>query len=190
MIRITSGIFRGRSVRTPPGEQTRPTLSKLRSALFNSIQFHLPEAHVLELFAGSGALSFEAISRGAATATLIDRNKKAIETIRGNAESLGCLKQCEIHLGDSIITASDLAQGGRSFDVIVADPPYEEGHEIKLLEGMPWDRILVPGGVFCLEWMFQKKKLESLPERVGVLVKVREKQYGDSVLTTYLREET
>lgn len=190
MIRITSGTFRGRSVRTPPGESTRPTLSKLRSALFNSIQFHLPEANVLDLFAGSGALAFEAISRGAAHATLVDKNRKAIEIINSNAAELGCLEQCEILTGEVLATTQDLAQAGKVFDVIVADPPYEAGYEMKLLEGVKWDQILVKGGMFCLEWMFQKKRLETLPDRVGVLVKVREKQYGDSVLTSYLREES
>ena len=73
------------------------------------------------------------------------------------------------------------------FDLVLADPPYEDGWELALLFRLPWDELLAPGGVFCLEWGVQKSRFEGLPEQVPHLAKVREKSYGDSALSTYER---
>lgn len=93
-------------------------------------------------------------------------------------------------LGDSIegmsALSAKLARIG-PFDVVLADPPYEGGWEARLLSEMDWQSVLTPGGHFCLEWGTLKSDVSELPEEAGVLVKVREKNYGDSVLTTYQR---
>jgi 16S rRNA G966 N2-methylase RsmD len=72
---------------------------------------------------------------------------------------------------------------------VLADPPYAGGYEIQLLEQLPWKTILGPGGVFVLEWSPQKSKKDSLPDRAACLVKIREKSYGDTVLTIYQKDE-
>ena len=74
------------------------------------------------------------------------------------------------------------------FDLVLADPPYGGGWESRLLSELPWDELLSPGGHFCLEWGTQKSKVDELPGSVPFLVKIREKNYGDSILTTYRRE--
>ncbi len=186
MLKITSGLFRGRMIQAPTGEKTRPTQARLRQALFNSIQTSIPGARVLDLFAGSGALGFEALSRGAQHVSFVESNRAAVRVISANAKELGVQGQIVLHscrveelrLGD---------QGGDSYDIILADPPYELGYEMKLLETFPWETALVPEGLFCIEWGVQKSQVDTLPETFSCMTKVREKNYGDSVLTTYMR---
>jgi 16S rRNA (guanine966-N2)-methyltransferase len=188
MLRITGGEFRGRSIETLKTNRTRPTQAKLRQALFNSVQFLLPEARVLDLFAGSGALAFEALSRGAESAVLVELSRKAGQLIEKNARDLGV--QNRIELVAESVERFQKAVPWEPFNLVVADPPYEAGWETRLLNDFPWERLLKPGGRFCLEWGLVKSQLKELPERVPFLVKTREKNYGDSVLTTYQREES
>jgi 16S rRNA (guanine966-N2)-methyltransferase len=189
MLRITSGEFRGRLLKSPRGLLTRPTQARLRQALFNSIQTTIPEAKVLDLFAGSGALGFESLSRGASHVSFVENSRAAIKTIEENASDLKVLDRIEIISESVEKIAFRLLGKSAPFDVVLADPPYIDGWEMQMLEGLkwPWDELLAEGGMFCLEWGNQKSQVDSLPDRVGVLVKVREKNYGDSVLTTYTR---
>jgi 16S rRNA (guanine966-N2)-methyltransferase len=198
MLRLTAGIFRGRTLRTLAGSETRPTQAKLRQALFNSLQVDIPEARVLDLFAGSGALGFEALSRGAQSVVFVESSSAAVRVIRENAQSLGVLEQIQvIPIG---IAMNDPAEKGSSrgalakivalqpFEVVLADPPYAEGWEEKLLNELPWEGLLTSGGKFCLEWGVQKSRVAQLPDQVPFLKKIREKEYGDSRLTHYQRD--
>lgn len=187
MIRLTGGLFRGRSIQTPTGSRTRPTQAKLRQALFNSLQHSIPDARVLDLFAGSGALGFEALSRGASHVTFVEKAKSVVSLIEKNAALLEVKDQVRV-IGDSIEHGQKLFLEDAPFDLILADPPYAHGWELKLLTGLPWDKLLAPQGYFCLEWGIQKTQPIILPDTLPFLVKTREKNYGDSVLTTYLRE--
>jgi 16S rRNA (guanine966-N2)-methyltransferase len=188
MVRITSGEFRGRLLKTPKGLVTRPTQARLRQALFNSVQTSIPEARVLDLFAGSGALGFESLSRGASSVTFVETSRQAIKLIEENAKDLNVLDRIEL-ISESVDRVAQRLLKNAPFDLVLADPPYEEEWEMKLLKELkwPWEQILSESGVFCLEWGVQKSQIESLPDEVGLLVKIREKNYGDSVLTTYTR---
>ena len=184
MLRITGGELRGRSLEAPAGDRTRPTQAKLRQALFNSIQADLPDARVLDLFSGSGALAFEALSRGAAHAVSVESARPAAKLISKNAAALGVRERFTL-IEDSVDRAWGRLAG--PFDVVLADPPYAAGWELRLLQEFPWQSLLSEGGVFCLEWGTQKSRAETLPEHIAFLEKVREKTYGESVLTTYRR---
>lgn len=192
MIRLTGGRFRGRSIATPRHVSTRPTQAKLRQALFNSLQTLIPDARVLDLFAGSGSLGFEALSRDCAHVTFVENDRGAVKLIQASARDLGVEGELRISSEDLDEMARDLprlAEAGL-FDVVLADPPYAGGWEKRLLEEVDWERVLAPGGRLCIEWGAQKSldyREGELPERVGCLVKVREKSYGDSVLTTFER---
>lgn len=188
MIRITAGEWKGRALATPPNDKTRPTQARLRQALFNSIQFDIPEAKVLDLFAGAGSLAFEALSRGAAEAVLVENHRGALEAIQKNIRELKIGPNVRV-LKEDVYSAIRQAARFGPFDFVFADPPYAEGHELRLLEELPWPELLVPGGSFLLEWGTQKSKIEALPDETAHLVKIREKVYGDSVLTTYRRTE-
>jgi 16S rRNA (guanine(966)-N(2))-methyltransferase RsmD len=138
----------------------------------------------LDLFAGSGALGFEALSRGAESVVFVEDSRQVLKLLERNAEELGVADRVQV-IGDTVARAGKRLSGEPPFDLVLADPPYAEGWELKLLADLPWQDLLTPGGTFCLEWGALKSKFEALPEKVGLLVKVREKNYGDSVLTTY-----
>ncbi len=124
-MRIISGEARGRTLFAPAGDQTRPTSDKIRGSLFNILNGYIADAEVLDLFGGTGALSLEALSRGAARAVIADASRQAVECIRRNAANV--LKE-ELHERALIIKAdyrsaiADVA--GRQFDLIFLDPPY------------------------------------------------------------------
>lgn len=186
-MKLTGGTHRGRILHAPSDDRTRPTQAKLRQALFNSLQMIIPEARVLDLFSGSGALAFEALSRGASHAVAVESSRAAAQIIRKNADALGV--QGSFVLFEEPVERVWPKLGKHApFDVIFADPPYAGGWETRLLAELPWEELLAEEGTFCLEWGKQKSKVESLPEELPFLVKVREKIYGESVLTTYRKK--
>lgn len=185
MLRITAGEWRGRPIRTPKTQQdgVRPSQAKLRQALFNSIQNHLPDARVVDLFAGPGTLGLEALSRGAAHVTFVENLRPCLQALSEN------LKTFEVHdrgvvLGRGV-EAWMKSPPAQPWDIVLADPPYKEGWEMRLLHDVDWQNFLAPGGLLVMEWGILKSKVSELPASIGVLVKVREKNYGDSCLTTF-----
>ena len=188
MLRLTGGVFRGRQILTPQNQKTRPTQSKTRQALFNSLQTAIPDARVVDLFAGSGALGFEALSRGAEHVVFIEESRSVASLIARNAQTLGVEDRMTL-IGDSVDRALSRLLQAVPYDVIMADPPYGKGWELTLLQDWPWDRLLTLGGYFCIEWGIQKTDENGLPNQIQCLEKVREKNYGDSMLTTYRRNE-
>lgn len=171
-------------LRTPNDLKTRPTQAKLRQALFNSIQAYIPDANVLDLFSGSGALGFEALSRGAQRVVFVESAASVAKFIQKNAETLSASDRIQICIGKAETLVEKLSVQG-PFDLIFADPPYAGGYEEKLLFHFPWKQLLSPSGLFCLEWGPRQANIKELPDSVPFLVKVREKDYGDSRLTTY-----
>jgi 16S rRNA (guanine966-N2)-methyltransferase len=137
-VRIIAGTFRSRTLVAPKGTATRPTMDRAREALFNVLTnlTDIGGAWILDLYAGSGALAFEALSRGAARATLVDRDKKAIEAIKTNARALGVEDSVSIHQQD--LHAFLERRGDETFNLIFADPPYEE-KQLAKLEGLIFD---------------------------------------------------
>ncbi len=184
MLRITGGEFRGRGIQAPTGDRTRPTQAKLRQALFNSIQAFIPDSVVLDLFAGSGSLGFEALSRGAQKVIFVESARSVAQLIEKNARTLGVQDRIEI-VQDTMDNAWKKIAHHAPFDLIFADPPYAGGWEMKLIQSAPWTELLKEDSRFCLEWGTQKSQVQELPDETAFLVKVREKTYGDSVLTTY-----
>lgn len=190
MLRITGGELRGRLIEAPAGDQVRPTQSRLRQALMNSLQMKLGAARVLDLFAGSGALGIEALSWGAAHASFVENARPSLQALEKNLSTLQLQSRSHV-FAQSVdrVTPQLLAhvKAHGAFDVVFADPPYADGWELRLLAELPWGSLLSPEGVVCLEWGTQKSQPTELPESVGGLQKVREKIYGDSILTTYSR---
>ena len=184
MLRITGGEFRGRSLLTPSHQRTRPTAARLRQALFNSLQTVIQDASVLDLFAGSGSLGFEALSRGASRVVFVESAKNVQGLIRKNAQILGVTERVRV-LGDSVDHSWKSIVPHAPFDLIFADPPYADLWERKIFDLYPWNQILKEGGLFCLEWGREQLKQGDLAERFPFLVKVRQKLYGDSVLTSF-----
>jgi len=146
-MRIIAGEWRGRTIEAPPDEGTRPTADRVRETLFSMLASRLGSfegLRVADLFAGSGALGFEALSRGVASVTFVESNRKAAEVIRRNAERLGT----EVR----VISGSALAlPRSQSFDLILADPPYAAGSGTDAVGAVVESSWLAPGGWMSVE---------------------------------------
>jgi 16S rRNA (guanine966-N2)-methyltransferase len=127
VVRIIAGAARGRPLRAPAGQGTRPTSDRVKEALFSSLQPSLPGASVLDLYAGSGALGLEARSRGAAHVTAVESDRRALQTLTANVETVG-LGEVEV-LAEDVRRALTRRLPGEPFDVVLADPPYRTGDE-------------------------------------------------------------
>ncbi len=185
MLRITSGIHRGRLIKTLAGQNTRPTTERLRQSWLNSLQMRLPEARILDLFSGSGALGLEALSRGADSVVFVEENPKAAQLIRENAKALNLEEQCKV-FQKKVEQILPFIQDEPPFDFVFVDPPYEKGHEEKLLNEWPWHKILNSAGRLCIESAYRKEGGFKAPPGLRIL---RDERYGDSQLTFYERIE-
>jgi 16S rRNA (guanine(966)-N(2))-methyltransferase RsmD len=173
--------MRGRRIHAPRGERTRPTSGRLKKSLFDVLAGRLPDARVLDLYAGSGALAFEALSRGASRAAVVERNRKACDSIRRNAAELGLADRVEVLAMDVSSALSKLAHRGESFDVIFADPPYRTDEAEDLLVSLGAGRLLAAGGVVALEHHHKRE----LRDRYGSLSRLRVLKAGESCLTLF-----
>ena len=140
-LRIIAGEARGRRLSTPEGIEVRPTTSRVREAIFNSLhsQGCLEGADVLDLFAGSGALGLEAVSRGAASATFVESAPAALAALKANIDATGFNDSCRVVPGDVM---KELAGLGHGFDVALCDPPYGFDAWPELLSQLPTDTVM------------------------------------------------
>lgn len=188
-MRIISGLAGGIPIRVPDAV-TRPTTDKVRQALFSSLGEVLIEARVLDLFAGSGALGLEALSRGATSVLFVEQHRGAAEVIKGNLAK-SRLQGGLVRIGDALRVLADLAstQPG-AFDLIFADPPYahrpgDKNWAMELLKSPALRQVLAPGGSFLLEC---KVATADLSPDWGWTV-VRDRDYGTTRLL-WLRQTT
>ena len=155
-MRIVSGEFRGRTLKAPPGETTRPTSDRARQAVFNILE-HAPwsdgvrDARVLDLFAGSGALGLEALSRGAAFCVFVETDEGARGAIRENVEALSLFGRVRVHRRDATDLGKRPAGDGPAFDLAFLDPPYGKGLGELTLAGLAEGGWLKPGAVVVFE---------------------------------------
>ncbi|MBR5344419.1 MAG: 16S rRNA (guanine(966)-N(2))-methyltransferase RsmD [Clostridia bacterium] len=135
-MRIIAGEARSRQIDAPKGRDTRPTLDRVRENLFNIIARRVPDARVLDLFAGSGALALEALSRGAAFAVMADHDREAHRVEQANTERLGYGDRAETLLCDWKRALETLAKRGMCFDLVFLDPPYAMGDLTAVTEAL------------------------------------------------------
>ena len=129
-MRVIAGSARGRRLKTLEGMDVRPTTDKVKEAIFSAIQFDLPDAAVLDLFAGSGQMGIEALSRGAASVVFVDRSARSLQVTRENLESVQFAEQAQLHQTEA---QSFLQSTAMQFDIAILDPPYRKGMHEKLL---------------------------------------------------------
>ena len=180
-MRIIGGIARGRRIRAPKGSAIRPTADRVREALFNILPRDLSGLRVLDLFAGSGSLSLEALSRGAASALLVDESVEAAGLIRRNLETLGFMDRARIWSKPVGKALSRLADEGAAYDAIFLDPPYDHGWVEKALATIARSRLLHAEGIAVAEHSVR----ERVEERYGTLVRRDRRRYGDTVLSFF-----
>jgi 16S rRNA (guanine966-N2)-methyltransferase len=177
MIRVSGGEHRGRALRTPPGEATRPTSSRVREAIF-SIIGPINGASVLDLFCGSGALGIEALSRGAQTATFVDDAPAATDAVTANLRTLGLEGRGSVErLSARKAVSRSIARDAR-YDLVLCDAPYREAPRLlgQLVDELP--QLIAPGGGVLLE--LDRRSTVELPLELA-----REKRYGDTLVRWY-----
>lgn len=176
MMRVITGSARGRRLETLPGDDvTRPTSESVKEALFSMLQFEIEDTMVLDLFAGSGQLGIEALSRGARFCTFVENNKNAKTVVEKNISHCGFENNSQVVLSDAI---SFLSRKG-SYDIAFLDPPYHKG---LILKAMPLitDKIKDGGIVVC-----ETARDEELPEEFSGFTVFRSRVYGKIKLTLY-----
>ena len=133
-MRVIAGIYGGRRLQAPPGTDTRPTADRVREALFSILGDRVPDVRVLDLFAGSGALGIEALSRGAASAVFVERDRGALDALRRNLDAVGA--DAEVRREDVL---RFLARPEGTFDLVLCDPPYDGAPRVAapLTEALP-----------------------------------------------------
>lgn len=179
MMRVITGSARGRRLETLPGEDvTRPTTESVKEALFSMIQFEIEDKKVLDLFAGSGQLGIEALSRGARHCTFVENNRQAIKLVESNAKHCKLENSADFILSD----AKSFLLRKNNFDIAFLDPPYENGIIEEcfplLIANMSNDGIIV-----C-----ETSRGEAMPEKLLGWFADRSRNYGKTKLTLYRKE--
>ncbi len=169
-MRIIAGRWRGHTIAAPPGNRTRPTTDRVREAWMSAVQLDLPDANVLDLFAGSGALGLEALSRGARRATFVEKASGPLRALQSNVHKLGAEADVEVVRGDALKYAATLEPG--AFDIVFADPPYGTGAAEGLVE-------LFRERSFAQQLWIEHRSGEPIP----VLPGAHTRRYGDTALT-------
>ena len=180
-MRVISGKARGVNLKTPEGMQTRPTIDRVKEALFSIIQFELPGAAVLDLFGGTGQLGIEALSRGAKSAVFVDSSEAACRLIREN------LKRTRLE-GDARVVRADyldyLRRCKETYQIIFLDPPYAEVFLENALKCIAEIDILQSGGIIVAERPLGKE----LPWELEGFSRSKDYKYGKVLLTVYRKE--
>ncbi len=187
MLRVCSGTAKGRTLKSPGRGGVRPTSARVRLAVFSALGDRVKEAACLDLYAGTGALGIEALSRGAAEAVFVERSPCCVRIIRENLERVGFSHRATILTGNVMHVVRDLARHGRKFDVTIADPPYDvnRGRKTdkslaeKTLKVLAESGILQPNSLVVVEHAKRKTGLE-VPEGLELL---SVKKYGDTVVS-------
>ncbi len=180
-MRVITGSARGRKLKELPGLDTRPTTDRVKESIFNIIQFDVEGRKVLDLFGGSGQLSIEALSRGAAEATLVEWNPAAVRIIRENVESCRFTDRTRILSTDAMTFLSGCRE---KFDLLFLDPPYEGPLMEQSLEQIAVIDIVSKNGIIVCETALEKE----LPQLPDPYEKGREYHYGKIKVTVYRRK--
>jgi 16S rRNA (guanine966-N2)-methyltransferase len=183
-MRITGGRFCSRALRAPKGRATRPTTDRVREALFGILASAgvVEKARVLDLYAGTGALGLEALSRGAARAILVESSRDAIAALQANVAALGLERSVQLVTGDVGRVTGQVARAG-PFDLVLADPPWVlvDGGEA----GAALSGLVQSGAVSPVAWVVLEHSARTSPPDLHGLARLDVRRYGDTALTFY-----
>lgn len=175
-MRIIAGEHKGRALTAPKGTDTRPTLDRVRESLFSILQLRIAGARVLDLFAGSGALGLEALSRGAEKAVFVDNGRAAQDAVRQNIQALNAGAQATLlcaHWEDAL---RRLRTAGETFDLAFLDPPYQFAQASAMLEALRTGELLAGDALVIYE------HATALPPDTARWHSVRARRYGDTTI--------
>ncbi len=183
-MRVISGSAKGRPLKAVPGNGTRPTTDKVKEAMFSIIGPYFDGGQVLDLFAGTGGLGIEALSRGMEHGVFIDMEYKSIEVIKSNVQSARLTEQAEIYRNEAGRALKVLQKRESTFDLVFLDPPYRMKNGIELMQEMHERGLLNPGATIVLEF----ETGHPYPTGCQHFIGVRQAEYGDTTLYVYRYE--
>lgn len=188
-MRVIAGKFRSRNLQTLPGDETRPTYDRLRETLFNVLAAagKLEDGIFVDLFAGTGSVGIEALSRGASHVYFAESARKAAQVIRANLESLGATQEADVYERTAMDTLRLLSEAGVAPTVVFLDPPYQQqGAYAQVLRVVGQTQLLAPGGILVAE---HEKRFDPGPGE-GSLQRYRRLDQGESSLSFYRIDAT
>ncbi|CAM3453747.1 16S rRNA (guanine(966)-N(2))-methyltransferase RsmD [Pseudostreptobacillus hongkongensis] len=180
-MRITSGYLKNRVILSRIGKETRPTLERVKEAIYSIISDKIIDAKFLDLYSGTGNMSFEAISRGASRAIMIEKDKEALRVIIENVNNLKLEDVCRAYKNDVLRAIEILENKNEKFDVIFMDPPYKDNITHKTLKKISDHNLLDDNGIIICE----HGKYEKLENNIGDFVKYDEREYNKKIVTFY-----
>jgi 16S rRNA (guanine(966)-N(2))-methyltransferase RsmD len=178
MLKIIAGEYRGRILKTPEGKQVRPSSGLLRGVMFNVLGHFVAGKNVLDIYAGSGALGIEALSRGAAVVTMVEADRSTAGLIRQNLEMLKVQDKARVVIQDALDFVS--SSGGK-YDIVLADPPYQANVSSQILDMVSKHGLLAPGGIMVI----QHHRAEKIDAEVQGLTLWKSKKHGKSSVEFY-----
>ena len=180
-MRVIAGALKGRRLVTPRGAATRPTADQVRIALMDTLGPSLPDARVLDLFAGAGGVGLEALSRGAGHATFVERDPRAVAALGENIRTLGVESRTLVARGDVERELGRLAGAGRRFEIVFLDPPYTTDLAPRALDALGSGALIAPGGLVIAQHFTKRPPAREY----GVLRAFRDRRFGETTLTFF-----
>ena len=177
-MRIIAGENRGKKLKAVPGLKTRPTADRVKEAVFSSIDDRLYGSRFLDVFSGTGSIALEAVSRGAESAVLLEKDADALQVIQDNVTACRQQERCTIMRGDSLASLNTLSRQGKQFDLIYVDPPYQGGLYEEVLKNIAEKKLLAQDGLILLECA----KNTSISMENSIFFIYKEKCYGDTIV--------
>ena len=178
MLKIIAGEYRGRILKTPEGKQVRPSSGLLRGVIFNVLGDLVSGKNVLDIYAGGGSLGIEALSRGAAMATMVEADRATAGLIRQNLEMLKVQDKARVVIQDALDFVS--SSGGK-YDIVLADPPYQANVSSQILDTVSKHGLLAPGGILVI----QHHRAEKIDGQTQGLSLWKCKKHGKSSVEFY-----
>ncbi len=182
MLRVIAGCAKGHKLKTVKGLTTRPTSDRVKESMFNIIAAQLDSAYVLDVFAGTGSLGIEALSRGAEQAIFFDKSSECCDLIKDNLVHTKLAEKAEVYTTDFVCGIERLHAQDRKFDLILLDPPYNKNFIQETLKTLINNDIIRDDGIVVAEHSLS----DNLPVASGRLEAIDSRKYGDTVLTIYI----
>jgi len=182
-VRIISGIWKGKRLLSPQSMDVRPTSDKVKEAVFNIIRTRIEGSRALDLFAGTGSLGLEILSRGGIKVVFVENNTHVLRVLKMNCGNLASSEQYEIIPKDSFDAIKMLSSRDEPFDVIFVDPPYKSDLQSKSLNALACANLLVRQGIVVVE----HDAIDIQPDIVQDMVKISERKHGNTCVTLYKR---
>lgn len=180
-MRVITGTAKGRRLQTLPGNDVRPTSERVKEAIFSIIQFEIDGRHVLDLFAGTGQLGIEALSRNAASATFIDNSSASIQTVKANLQKTGLFAKAKVLYTDYEMYLKNCKQ---KYDIAFLDPPYHEGIMEKALR-LTAQNMSEHGIIICEHYIHQY-----MPQEVEGFFLHKSHKFGKTIISVYRKGES